>query len=98
LRFSAVTSGIKEIKEVLEDAEVQFNMGEGLSYLWTKYTISTRPSKMHSALRGEGAVVLICATTENPSFEIISPLLSRSKVVVLEPLGVEDIKTILYRR
>jgi len=98
LRFSAVTSGIKEIKEVLEDAEVQFNMGRRTAIFVDEiHHFNKTQQDAFLPYVEKGAVVLICATTENPSFEIISPLLSRSKVVVLEPLEAEDIKTILYR-
>jgi putative ATPase len=98
LRFSAVTSGIKEIKEVLEDAEVQFNMGRRtVIFVDEIHHFNKTQQDAFLPYVEKGAVVLICATTENPSFEIISPLLSRSKVVILEPLEVEDIKTILSR-
>jgi putative ATPase len=98
LRFSAVTSGIKEIKEVLEEAEAQFSMGRR-TVVFVDEIHHFNKSQQDAFLPyvERGAVVLICATTENPSFEIIGPLLSRSKVVVLEPLSEENIVEILKR-
>jgi putative ATPase len=96
LRFSAVTSGIKEIKDVLEEADEQFNMGRRtVIFVDEIHHFNKTQQDAFLPYVEKGVVVLICATTENPSFEIIGPLLSRSKVVVLEPLKTEDILRIL---
>ena len=64
----------------------------------TRFTASTRPSRMHSFRTwNAGDIILIGATTENPSFEVVSALLSRSKVYALRALSMDEIVTLLER-
>jgi putative ATPase len=95
-QISAVSSGVKEIREIIQAAEENFKKN--------KYTIlfideihrfnkAQQDSLLHSI--ENGIITLIGATTENPSFEIIPPLLSRCRVYVLKPHSDEDLKRIL---
>ncbi|NPV88934.1 replication-associated recombination protein A [Coprothermobacteraceae bacterium] len=98
VKFSAVISGIKEVKQVLDTASERFKMGKR-TVVFVDGIHHFNKSQQDAFLPyvEQGAVILICATTENPSFEIISPLLSRSTVVPLKALSVEDLITILHR-
>lgn len=97
--FSAVTSGIKEIKQVIEDARVQGRLGGAKTLLFVDEIHRFNKAQQDAFLPHieKGIITFIGATTENPSFEVVSPLLSRSQVVVLEALAEEDLLTILHR-
>lgn len=97
--FSAVTSGIKEIKEVIASAE-HLRQRTGRRTIFFVDEIHRFNKAQQDAFLPHiesGTVVLIGATTENPSFEVNSALLSRSKVYVLEPLSTDDVAGILAR-
>ena len=94
--FSAVTSGIKEIKEVMEQAEK--NRLNGLKTILFVDEIHRFNKAQQDAFLPyveKGSIILIGATTENPSFEINSALLSRCKVFVLQALTEDNIVSIL---
>jgi putative ATPase len=97
--FSAVLSGIKEIKDVMREAERHRRAGGGRTILFMdeihRFNKAQQDAFLPFVERGD--IILIGATTENPSFELNSALLSRSKVHVLEMLGEEEITTILGR-
>jgi putative ATPase len=97
--FSAVLSGIKEIRSVMSEAEEARRRGGRRTLLFIDEIHRFNKAQQDAFLpRVEaGDIVLIGATTENPSFEVNSALLSRSKVHVLQPLGLDDIVTILRR-
>ncbi len=97
--FSAVLAGIKEIREVMADAEQARRRSGRRTILFIDEIHRFNKAQQDAFLpRVEsGDIVLIGATTENPSFEVNSALLSRSKVYVLQPLGPEAIVTILRR-
>jgi putative ATPase len=99
LPFSAVTSGIKEIKEVMGEAENYRKMFGQRTILFVdevhRFNRAQQDAFLPFVERGE--IVLIGATTENPSFEVNSALLSRSKVYVLRPLAKADIRRLLDR-
>ena len=97
--FSAVLSGIKEIRAVMTEAEEGRRRGGRRTLLFVDEIHRFNKAQQDAFLpRVEaGDIVLIGATTENPSFEVNSALLSRSKVHVLKPLGLDDIVTILQR-
>jgi putative ATPase len=99
IAFSAVLSGIKEIRDVMAEAEQARRRSGGRTILFIDEIHRFNKAQQDAFLpRVEsGDIVLIGATTENPSFEVISALLSRSKVYVLKPLTVESIVTILRR-
>ena len=99
IAFSAVLSGIKEIREVMAEAEQARRRSGGRTILFIDEIHRFNKAQQDAFLpRVEsGDIVLIGATTENPSFEVNSALLSRSKVYVLKPLTAEAVVTILKR-
>ena len=99
VQFSAVLSGIKEIREVMAAAEVRRRSTDRRTIVFIDEIHRFNKAQQDAFLpRVEGGdIVLIGATTENPSFEINAALLSRSKVFVLQPLTSEGIETILRR-
>jgi putative ATPase len=97
--FSAVTSGVKELKEVIKDALNQkryFNRGTILFVDELHHFNKTQQDAFLPYIE-KGNIILIGATTENPSFELNSPLLSRCRVFTLKPLTEEEIKIIINR-
>ncbi len=99
--LSAVTSGVKDVREVLERCrqEGRSLFAKGRPILFIDEIHRFNKSQQDSLLGAveNGTVTLIGATTENPSFEVIRPLLSRSQVYTLQPLGVEDMQILLDR-
>src|SRR5208283_5349419 len=96
--FSAVLSGIKEIKAVMADAERNRRMGlRTVIFVDEIHRFNKAQQDAFLPYVERGDVILIGATTENPSFEVISALLSRSKVYALRPLTVEETVTLLGR-
>ena len=96
--FSAVTSGIKEIKEVMNKAETARTMGEKtIVFVDEIHRFNKAQQDAFLPYVERGSIILIGATTENPSFEINNALLSRCKVFVLNPLDTEDIVSLLKR-
>ena len=97
--FSAVLSGIKEIRDVMSEAErIRRTTGRRTILFIDEIHRFNRAQQDAFLPRVEaGDIVLIGATTENPSFEVNAALLSRSKVFVLRPLTTEEITTILER-
>lgn len=99
--LSAVNSGVKDVREVLErcKAEARSLFSKGRPILFIDEIHRFNKSQQDSLLSAveTGIVTLIGATTENPSFEVIRPLLSRSQVYVLQPLTRDDLQTLLDR-
>lgn len=96
--FSAVTSGIKEIKEVMKQAETDRYMGiRTVVFVDEIHRFNKSQQDAFLPYVEKGSIILIGATTENPSFEINSALLSRCKVFVLQALTVEHILRLLER-
>ena len=105
--LSAVTSGVKEVREVIEKAKHRAAMNSGLfapsdnrcPILFIDEIHRFSKSQQDSLLGAveEGTITLIGATTENPSFEVITPLLSRCQVYVLKALEKDDLLTLLHR-
>ena len=96
--FSAVTSGIKEIKEVMAQAETSRLLGERtILFVDEIHRFNKAQQDEFLPYVEKGSIILIGATTENPSFEINSALLSRCKVVVLQALSADDLKSLLLR-
>ena len=97
-RISAVTSGVKEIREAIERARQNRNAGRR-TILFVDEVHRFNKSQQDSLLGAveQGVVTLIGATTENPSFEVISPLLSRCQVYILKSLEDKDLQTLLDR-
>ena len=97
--LSAVTSGVKEVREVIDKAKNQHLFNARPAFLFIDEIHRFNKSQQDSLLGAveQGIVTLIGATTENPSFEVISPLLSRCQVYVLKPMNDEELNTLLNR-
>ena len=97
--LSAVTSGVKEVREVIEKAKNQHLFNARPAFLFIDEIHRFNKSQQDSLLGAveQGIVTLIGATTENPSFEVISPLLSRCQVYVLKPMNDEELECLLNR-
>ena len=96
--FSAVTSGIKEIKEIMKQAENDRQMGlKTIVFVDEIHRFNKAQQDAFLPFVEKGSIILIGATTENPSFEINSALLSRCKVFVLEALSTEDLTELLIK-
>ena len=98
IEFSAVLTGIKEIKQVMADAERARQYGtRTIVFIDEIHRFNKAQQDAFLPHVEKGNIRLIGATTENPSFEIISALLSRSRVYVLKPLSEEQVVTLLKR-
>lgn len=97
--FSAVTSGVPELRQVIKEAEQRMAVSGRRTILFVDEIHRFNKAQQDAFLPHveRGTVILVGATTENPSFEVIAPLLSRSLVVVLRPLSDEAMGTILDR-
>jgi putative ATPase len=97
--FSAVLSGVREIREVIKEAEGQQQYRHKKTILFVDEIHRFNKAQQDAFLPHveKGTIALIGATTQNPSFEVISPLLSRVQVFTLQPLGTEELMTILRR-
>ena len=99
LAFSAVLSGVKQIKEVIQEADEEWRHNKRRTILFVDEIHRFNKAQQDAFLPHveRGTIILIGATTENPSFEVISPLLSRTKVFTLQSLKEEEIELILNR-
>jgi len=98
VKFSAVLSGIKEIKAVMADAERARRMGlRTVLFIDEIHRFNKAQQDAFLPYVEKGDIILIGATTENPSFEVISALLSRARVYTLKPLTSEQIVGLLKR-
>ena len=97
--LSAVTSGVKEVREVIESAKNQKFFSAKTPLLFIDEIHRFNKSQQDSLLGAveQGVITLIGATTENPSFEVISPLLSRCQVYTLKPMQDADLEHLLNR-
>ncbi len=96
--FSAVMSGIKEVRAVMEEAALAHRSGtRTILFIDEIHRFNKAQQDAFLPHVEKGDIILIGATTENPSFEIISALLSRSRVYHLGPLDLDDIATLLLR-
>ncbi len=98
--LSAINSGVKDVREVIEKAKGQGLFAQGSTPILFIDEIHRFSKSQQDSLLGaveRGVIILIGATTENPSFEVISALLSRCQVYTLEPLGVAHLETLLDR-
>lgn len=98
ISFSAVTSGIKEIKEIMAQAQQNAAYGQRtIVFVDEIHRFNKAQQDAFLPYVENGSIVLIGATTENPSFEINSALLSRCRVFVLQPLSTDDLQKMLQR-
>jgi len=96
--LSAISSGVKQVREILEKGKASFESGKR-SILFIDEIHRFTKSQQDALLHGveEGSITLIGATTENPSFEVISPLLSRCRILRLHPLNDLDLECVIKR-
>jgi putative ATPase len=96
--LSAVLAGVKEVREAIAEARAARRRG-GLTVLFIdeihRFNKAQQDALLHAV--EDGTITLVGATTENPSFEVIAPLLSRSRVLVLQPLGADEIAGLIRR-
>jgi len=99
VKFSAVDARLKEVREAIKEAEQRQKVHNQRTILFIDEIHRFNKAQQDAFLPyvEEGTIILIGATTENPSFEVISPLLSRSSVYTLEPLDEESMKKIIRR-
>jgi len=93
---SAVSSGVKDLRKIIELAKKELDVGNSTILFIDeihRFSKSQQDALLHAV--EDGTIILIGATTENPSFEVISPLLSRCKLLILKPLSDESLKLIL---
>jgi putative ATPase len=97
--LSAVHSGVRDVREAIEKAKKQqfFNKPNAILFIDEIHRFSKSQQDSLLGAVEQGTITLIGATTENPSFEVISPLLSRCQVYVLKPLGKDDLLSLLDR-
>jgi putative ATPase len=97
--FSAVLSGVKELRVILDEAQEQRRLHGKPTVLFVDEIHRFNKAQQDAFLPHveKGLIILLGATTENPSFEVIAPLLSRARVVVLEALSQDDLLTLLKR-
>ncbi len=95
--LSAINSGVKDVREVIEKAKKTRFFNQNAPILFIDEIHRFNKSQQDSLLGAveDGTIVLIGATTENPSFEVITPLLSRSQVYILKTLGKEHLEKML---
>jgi len=99
VHFSAVLSGVRELREIVEEAKEQLRLHGRRTILFVDEIHRFNKAQQDAFLPyvEDGTITLVGATTENPSFEVIAPLLSRTSVLVLEPLTAEAIQQLLAR-
>ncbi len=97
--FSAVTSGLKELRQIIDQAERIRNLNGQPTLLFVDEIHRFNKAQQDAFLPHveSGLIILIGATTQNPSFEVIPPLLSRARVFILKPLDKEAVRKILLR-
>jgi putative ATPase len=96
--LSAVSSGVKDVREVIEKAKTTFfDSKRPVLFIDEIHRFSKSQQDSLLAAVETGAITLIGATTENPSFEVISPLLSRCQVYVLKSLGADDLLQLMHK-
>ncbi len=99
VKLSATSSGVKDVRQVIVDAKTRrkFDNRKTILFIDEIHRFNKAQQDTFLSYVEDGTIVLIGATTENPSFEVISPLLSRSAVYILKPLGREGMKKIILR-
>lgn len=99
VQFSAVLSGVKDIREVVKEAEERQTLEGRKTVLFVDEIHRFNKAQQDAFLPHveKGRIILIGATTENPSFEVIAPLLSRTKVLVLKSLSPSELEKIIHR-
>ncbi len=96
---SAVSAGVNDLRRIIEEAKVRRNMNQQRTILFIDEIHRFNKAQQDAILPfvEDGTVTFIGATTENPSFEVIAPLLSRCQIIALQPLNEEDLSIIILR-
>ena len=99
IELSAITAGVKDVRQVMEHAQTQRDLYGQSTVLFLDEIHRFSKAQQDALLPGveAGTVVLVAATTENPSFSVISPLLSRSLMLTLHTISEDDLRTMLQR-
>src|SRR4029453_2119161 len=99
VHFSAVLQGVRELRQVVDEAEAEQRRSGRSTVVFVDEIHRFNKAQQDAFLPHveAGTITLVGATTENPSFEVIPPLLSRTRVLVLQPLAVEEVVSILDR-
>jgi len=99
IEISAITAGVKDLREIIEKAKDTRKLHNKRTILFVDEIHRWNKAQQDGLLPfvERGVITLIGATTENPSFEVISPLLSRSRVYVLKPLSAPNLKNVIKR-
>lgn len=97
--FSAVTSGVKELRKIIDDAKKELSVSGKPTILFVDEIHRFNKAQQDAFLPHveSGLIILIGATTQNPSFEVIPPLLSRTRVMIFNPLCKKEIKNLLSK-
>lgn len=97
--LSAVLSGVNELRDIIKEARMEREFMKRVNILFVDEIHRWNKAQQDALLPHveDGTITLIGSTTENPSFEVIGPLLSRTKVYVLEPISVSDLKGVVKR-
>jgi len=97
-QISAIFSGVADLKKVFDAARARREIGQGtLLFVDEIHRFNRAQQDSFLPVMEDGTIVLVGATTENPSFELIAPLLSRARVLVFKPLGADAIEQLLVR-
>src|SRR5205823_8985887 len=98
VQISAIFSGVQDLKKVFEEARARREIGQGtLLFVDEIHRFNRAQQDSFLPVMEDGTIVLVGATTENPSFELIAPLLSRARVLVFKPLESSAIERLLER-
>jgi putative ATPase len=98
VQISAIFSGVSDLKKVFDDARIRRETGQGtLLFVDEIHRFNRAQQDSFLPVMEDGTIVLVGATTENPSFELIAPLLSRARVLVFKPLDAAAIEKLLAR-
>lgn len=98
IELSAVIAGKADVRKVIDDAQANQRLGQRtILFVDEIHRFNKAQQDAFLPYVEDGTIILIGATTENPSFEVITPLLSRSRVLVLEPLSKKDVTTLIKR-
>src|SRR3989449_8022079 len=97
-QISAIFSGVGELKKVFDAARARREIGQGtLLFVDEIHRFNRAQKDSFLPVMEDGTIVLVGATTENPSFELIAPLLSRARVLVFKPLGADALEKLIVR-
>src|SRR6185436_14208155 len=98
VQISAIFSGVNDLKKVFDEARARRETGQGtLLFVDEIHRFNRAQQDSFLPVMEDGTILLVGATTENPSFELIAPLLSRARVLVFKPLDAAAVEKLLAR-